>query len=735
MRDIFLERENIEEIAKIHPTKVLNFFIPFLDHHFSLIQDDNFTDFKWSHEYGERSELEEYIYKCLFQLVIKASKNMSTGQTDLSQLLGRYKNNPNLIFNRIYANVLLGLDVSHADEAIDWILNNPAQKFQLGNNLEEPVWVLPGKIIDKFSPYCTQEKFERLETTIYYFPSGYNLEQVKSYLDRRRQNHYFPYWGRTQYHLLPRLDNSRIQNKSRQLIVVLDRIFDKYTERDFCNKINGIAGFVSSPIKNIHRLSNKAWKKLLTTDSSSFEEKRLRNDCTESSIKQFSSAFESAVTADPQRFASFALTLPVDIHEDYINALYRGLDNETNRTQSKLTEACKPCPIELVEQVINHFGPSKFSRALQHLLSSNITDISSMHVELLENIAKYSDDPQPHRLNIYHQRHPEELDDISSKDLYLNTINCTRGSAYIGLARKFWEDQEYSISHKYIIENALNDEHAAVRMATATLLLPMYNYDRDYAFNKFIELCRKDIRNALSYGSHYYFNNAFHSSHIEPFTSLVKVMIESKYNDVRMEGHKQVLARWFFNSLFCSEIQQELKSTNKEALLGYSSVIKDLLSEDIKESDYTQLKPIFEILANSEDEEVQKTIGMLFNNKFWSKRFARDFFEIYIHSKAFNNNIEFILYSLEDTSINIADFSPLLLTMIKSINQLNIQGHINYLEIEVVTKIIQQLYDQAENDADEEVLNYCLDMWDELLASNLASLATVTNKIDCGLLS
>ena len=121
------DTENIEEIAKIHPTKVLNFFIPFLDHHFSLIQDDNFTDFKWSHEYGERSELEEYIYKCLFQLVIKASKNMSTGQTDLSQLLGRYKNNPNLIFNRIYANVLLGLDVSHADEAIDWILNNPAQ--------------------------------------------------------------------------------------------------------------------------------------------------------------------------------------------------------------------------------------------------------------------------------------------------------------------------------------------------------------------------------------------------------------------------------------------------------------------------------------------------------------------------------------------------------------------------------------------------------------------------------
>ena len=107
---------------------------------------------------------------------------------------------------------------------------------------------------------------------------------------------------------------------------------------------------------------------------------------------------------------------------------------------------------------------------------------------MLEDIAKLADNPSLNLLDVHTVGHPNQLDEICSHDLFGNTINCTRGGAYRGLAEKFWDDQEYAVSHKYIIENALNDEHAAVRMATADLLLPMYNYERDYAFQKFIEL-------------------------------------------------------------------------------------------------------------------------------------------------------------------------------------------------------------------------------------------------------
>jgi len=730
------ETECVEKLAKSHSQEVLNCFLPLLNQYFSSSEDEEYQGYKWSHEYGSRTPLEHFIYKCLFPLVIKASINMASESDQLFRLLSPYKENPNIIFNRIYANALLNVDVDHADEVIEWLLDNPKQKFQIGNDCEEPVWKLAGKLIEKFSPHSNRENFERLENTIYYFPPDYDLGQIKWCLEYTRKNYYSPYWGKTQYHLLPKLDLTRASNNSVRLIAVVRRKYEKYTEDDFCGSSPGRSGFVKSPIKNTLKLSNKAWKKLITSDPSKFSEKKFRSDFTEASIHQFSNTFESAVISEPQRFAEFALTLPIDIPQDYINALYYGLrENDLSRVPEELKETWKPCPIELIEKVIDHFSATKYSRQLQSLLSAKVKVLSPKYISLLEDIAKSSADPLPGTLNIHTVGHPDQLDEISSHDLRSNTINCTRGSAYTGLASKFWDDQEYALSHKYLIENALNDKHAAVRMATADLLLPMYNYDRDYAFEKFIELCQKDIRNTLSYGYHYYFNNAFTGQYRESFISLVKTMLESKYEDVRKEGHKQVVARWLFNDLFEAELQLGLESKNVESLLGYASVINQLLGDDTKGYDHSNLKAIFEILVNSENEDILKKMGRFFNQQFWSKRYAHDFFEIYVRSSALNYNIYNILHSIEERPTGMSQFSDLIIIMIQNILKLNTQQLISHLDTDAITRVIQTLYDQAENDDDDEMLTYCLDMWDELLASNHSFIRNMTDKLDCGLLT
>ena len=416
--------------------------------------------------------------------------------------------------------------------------------------------------------------------------------------------------------------------------------------------------------------------------------------------------------------------------------MYNGLrENDPSRVPEELKETWEPCPIELIEQVINHFSSTEYSRALQSLLSAKVKLLSPQYITLLEDIAKLSVDPLPGKLNIHTIGHADQLDEISSHDLRSNTINCTRGSAYTGLASKFWDDQDYALSHKYLIENALNDEHAAVRMATADLLLPMYNYDKDYAFEKFIELCQKDIRNTLSYGYHYYFNNAFTGQYRESFLSLVKTMLESKYEDVRKEGHKQVVARWLFNDLFEAELQLGLESKNVESLLGYASVINQLLGDDTKGYDHSNLKAIFEILVNSENEDILKKMGRFFNQRFWSKRYAREFFEIYVQSKALNHNVYNVLHSIEESSIGMAQFSDLIIIMTQNILKLKTQDLMSNLDTDAITRVIQQLYDQAENDQDDETLSYCLDTWDELLASNHSFIRNMTDKLDTGLLT
>lgn len=72
---------------------------------------------------------------------------------------------------------------------------------------------------------------------------------------------------------------------------------------------------------------------------------------------------------------------------------------------------------------------------------------------------------------------------------------------------------------------------------------------------------------------------------------------------------------------------------------------------------------------------------------------------------------------------------------IQNILKLKTQELMNNLDTNAITRVIQQLYDQAENDDDDETLGYCLDMWDELLASNHSFIRNVTNNLDIGLLT
>lgn len=728
------DTECIEKLAESHSQDVLKIFLPFLDQYFSEPLIEDFDAFKWSEEYAARTSLETFIYKALFNLISKASQNMALQSTELFQLLSPFKKNQNLIFNRIFANTLLNLDIKYADEVVEWLLDNSTHKFKLGNDNEEPVWKLAGKLIEKFSPSCIQDNFECLQSTIYHASSDYDLDHIKRRLEATRRNYYSPFWGITQYYLLPKLDTSRISNQTAQLIGVLNRKFEKYTDDDFCSKINSWGGFVTSPIKT--HISNKAWKKLIISDPNKFNTNRFKKDCTEASIHHFSNTFRSVVNAEPKRFAEFSLSLPTHIHQDYINALFSGLsENNIDQVPEHLKEQWAPCPINLIEQVIDHFTRTDYSRELESLIASRVQLLSQKYIALLEDIAKSSHDPKSNKLNIYRTGHPDELDEISSKDLFGNTINCTRGRAYRSLAQKFWSDEAYALSHKYLIENALNDEHAAVRMATAYLLLPMYNYDHTYAFQKFIELCQKDIRNTLSHGYYYYFNNAFRSEFKEPFMTLVKMMLDSPYQDVRKEGHKQIFARWLLNGLFEEEVRQGFESKNHESLFGYASVINQILGDDTKGYDPLKMKHIFDILVNSENEEILKKMGKFFNQKFWSKRYAREFFEIYVHSKALNHNVYNILHSIEQSSMNMAQFSELIIIMIQNILKLKTQDLVSHLDTDAIMRVIKQLYDQAENDKDDEALDYCLDMCDELLASNHSFIRNMTDKLGFGLLA
>ncbi|WP_151717110.1 hypothetical protein, partial [Acinetobacter sp. TUM15071] len=94
-----------------------------------------------------------------------------------------------------------------------------------------------------------------------------------------------------------------------------------------------------------------------------------------------------------------------------------------------------------------------------------------------------------------------------------------------------------------------------------------------------------------------------------------------------------------------------------------------------------------------------------------------------------------VLHSIEESSMNMAQFSDLIIIMIQNILKLKTQELVSRMDTDAITRVIQQLYDQAENDKDDENLGNCLDMWDELLSSNHIFIRNMTEKLDGRLLA
>ncbi|EPD2400846.1 hypothetical protein ACUQHA_000638, partial [Acinetobacter baumannii] len=94
------------------------------------------------------------------------------------ELIHNYSGNQNLVFNHVFARIIIHLSGDYSDFVIEWLLSNPEVRFKCGNTYKEPAWILSGKIIEIFSPACSENLFHELENKILFF-SSFDYEEVK----------------------------------------------------------------------------------------------------------------------------------------------------------------------------------------------------------------------------------------------------------------------------------------------------------------------------------------------------------------------------------------------------------------------------------------------------------------------------------------------------------------------------------------------------------------------------
>lgn len=733
----FWTNNNLKEIKKLSliiPKQLIEFSLDYLSGILDIEYNDSIHTWLFRSKYRDINPISSFRIGLLI-MIETAGKQLNQQSDILFSIISPFMKKDNNIINHIIVKLLLNLSPEYADQVISWLLDSPNERLICGNKYKEPCWLLPGKLIGKFSPYCSKELFRQLEEKIYSFPKTKSIAEIEEQLKYTRNGIYLSYWGELQYFLLPTLDKHRISIKSKQLIGVLNRKFSSYTSSDFCENYTPIGGFIRSPLPKDNKLSNKAWRKIVL--SSKIPRKvnswiQITDDlASEASIRQFSRSLMESVTKEPDRFAKFALTLPRNIDPQYINAIFNGLAEGNNQQDTNNT--VETCPISLIEQVIFHFNKTKCEYSLVRLIKSRAESCSEPVIDLLINLAKHSNNPEAGKLTVTSAEQGDSADKASANSLTNTMLNCIRGKAYLTISKIFWHNQEFALQHLGIVDNAINDNHPAVNIAAVSLLAPILNYNNDYAHQKFIELCHKDLRMTCANEAYRFFNQGFEIKYQSQYIDLVIKMANSHIDEVKELAGIQIYARWFFNDLFIQQQQYLLQ----DAILkkGCVSMLCQLLRQDNYNDKIHKIENIYQVLLNDDDINILKRIGGCINyENYWKKPNIDKLFNLFISSKAAIYCFEDLVYYLNKTPKSLISFGQPIFKLLETIIQHHDKTNF-YINEDHLINFLQRLYDEALEDEDYNTINTCLDIWDSLLKSDIPSVNSAIDKLDTGLLN
>lgn len=735
--------DTLNEISLNEPNAVLARLLP------KAIEIISHTDEKvaeniWFNQFSYRlSDEKSSLIKGVTKLIFEAGEQLKSNSCELWESLNLFLDHTHTIVEHIIATLMLNLDIDYSDKVIEWLLNNSQTRLACGINSIEPKWILPSKLIEKFSPHCSDSNFEKLENTIIEIGISKPIDKIKYCLQIRKEYGYFgkSYWGEAQYFLLPALSKFRRSQNTENLITVLNRRFDSVKADLYFRSGIGLVHTVVSPIEEPNSLSNNAWKKLILAPKEKMQRKfgRRDDDYAESTVYTFSMNLSTATKNEPERFARLALTLPKDIRQEYITQFYYSLRADEQDVQQEYRENWQPCPVNLVYEVIEHFGFQGNNNALPWLIAKNIKLLEIPELfEKIKSMALYAEDPEPSKMSMYDSKKGNHTDNATAHELTNCSLNSQRSIAYRGIAKYFWEHKDYAMQNKHFVDSAIQDSHPAVQIVAVEMLSPFLNYDLEFALEKYLELCAYDDRFTIAHNSHYFFNHAFESTLCDRYVELVQRMSISSIDEVREMAGMQIFARWYYNDLFQDTIDNALAGDDK-VRKGIADVVSQILIRDSDSIKNEKLLKVFGILINDFSKSVRDRLNhTFFSESFWKKEISNELFELYINSNYVGENIYYFFHAIENFPDALTDFHESILLFIEKITVRNLtiedKQELHAYSSHLIA-FLQHIYDKAMDNEDYDILERCMDVWDSLLKSEIPAIQGANQKFDSGLLN
>lgn len=711
------EEELVDEESDIiikNDEEIINMLLPYIPVEF----EESFG--KWSGRYKFSIGIE----RAAVNIIKKANNNLIKNHPEkFWNIYEKYMGKGSPLFNEFILDGFKNLPEQYSDKIIEHLCDNFEKNIFEQTSGNNDKLLSTKKVLMKHSKTCSIQNFRKLESIIYYYIQKNSIELYKNvrecklnYMCRKMS---WDWWGNLQVELLPYLCKDRINKKTKELMMVLNRRFDKGS--NYFHYSDGHIGSVWSPISG-KKLSDKQWLKILSNSKIKKKEgynwKEVDGGFVESSLREFSVSFSDATSNEPNRMIDLVLKNKEIIIDDYIDALYNGLH---------MVEKVDEVSNEKIEALLKEFPCDNISYRAKSFCwiieKKKDTNWSKYTIDMIKNIAINHHDPKLGKPNVTNEK-DTEIKTIEM--LKSNSLNCTRGVAARAISHLLYNKNELLENFKETIIKMTNDENPVVKFASLDCLYTAYYIDKKWTSPIIINLFEQDER-FLSFWESRRLLFDMYKSNKEKVLEVLKNLYYSEDKELKEIGSLSVAEMYIVNNEY-GDIVNNVKDMDK---IQEEKIVR-ILELYFNTLEYNEKCKDLILKMNNNNCDLESFISRIFYEKEIELERDKDFLIEIIKSNSGRRSIHALVKYLEENALSILDFSEIILGVSKAFVEDECDRENIYFNGDEISKLVVELYDETEGKSDKkmkDIANECLDIWDKMFENQIGTIRLLSKEI------
>lgn len=711
------EEELVDEESDIiikNDEEIINMLLPYIP-----VEIDEYFG-KWTGRYKYSIGIE----RAAINIIKKANNNLIKNQPEkFWNIYEKYMGKGYPLFNEFILEGFENLPEQYSDKIIEYFCDNFEKNIFEQTSGNNDKLLTTKKVLMKHSKTCSIENYRKLESIIYYYNQKNSIElykDVRAYkLNYTCRKMPWDWWGNLQVELLAYLCKDRMNKKTKELMMVLNRKFDNGS--NYFHYSDGHSGSVWSPVSG-KKLSDKQWLKILSNSKIKKKEgynwKEVEGGFIESSLREFSVSFSSATSNEPNRMIDLVLNNKGIIIDDYIDALYNGI-----HMGEKLDEV----PNEKIEVLLKEFPCDNASYRANSFCwiieKKKDTNWSKYTLEIIKNIAINHRDPELGKPNVTNEK-DTEIKTIEM--LKSNSLNCTRGAAARTISHLLYNRNELLEDFKETIIKMTNDENPVVKFASLSCLYTAYYIDKEWASPMIINLFEQDER-FLSFWESRRLLFDMYKNNKEKILEIIKKLYYSEDKELKEIGSLAVAEMYIVYNEYADIVNNvtDMDKIQEEQIVRILEIYFNTLEHNEKCKDLI-------LKLNNNNCDLESFISRIFYEKEIELERDKEFLIEIIKSNSGRRSLHALVKYLEENALSVLDFSDIILEVSKSFvdheeNQENI-----YFYGDELSKLVVELYDETEGKDEKEmkdIANECLDIWDKMFERQIGTIRLLSKEI------